>query len=425
MRGWTGRPRELYEGIPARERRLVAGAMALTTALVLVYLAVRHPIPLVGDMPEYDRYGRFFVDGRWWWSTTPFGEAHPSAWKAPGYPLWMGFWYQVLGASPLRVELVQALVCAPLGVLLTWLLGRRLFTPVVGVAAAYVVALLPLVWEYYALLYPEALAVPLILLVIYLFCERPPSPRLAVAVGVVSGVGILVRPSSVFLFAGVLAAWVIAAGWRRGTAMTALSIAVAALVVLPWTIRNYVVLDGFVPISIQDAAIHGVFNEESANDPVYPYAWRAFLEDNPAILEGPPVPDPELRSELQELALDYIEEHPFSVAEAFYWNGLSRYWDIRRPSNVVAEAPFAGGTRTMAWIGLIAHWILLPLSLLGLWRARARTALVVPLLAIALAASVVFTIGSATRYRAPIEPLIAILACSFVLGRNETRRPND
>jgi 4-amino-4-deoxy-L-arabinose transferase-like glycosyltransferase len=283
-----------------------------------------------------------------------------------------------------------------------------------------VVALLPLVWEYYGLLYPEALAIPLILLVVFLFLERSPSPRLAVGLGAVSGVGILIRPTSFFLFAGVLAAWVIAAGWRRGVAMTALSIAVAALVMVPWTIRNYVVLDGFVPISIQDAFIYGVFNEESANDPVSPYAWRAFLEDNPPILEGPRVPDPELRSELQDLALDYIEEHPLSVAEAFYWNGLSRYWDIRRPSNVVAEAPFAGGTRTMTWIGLIAHWILLPLALLGLWRARSRTSLVVPLLAIALAASVVFTVGSATRYRAPIEPLIAILACSVVLGRRET-----
>jgi 4-amino-4-deoxy-L-arabinose transferase-like glycosyltransferase len=287
--------------------------------------------------------------------------------------------------------------------------------------AAYIIAALPLVWEYYGLLYPEALAVPLVLLVVYLFLGRQPTPKLAIGLGVVSGIGLLVRPTSFFLFAGVLAAWVIAAGWRRGVALTALSVLVAALVVVPWTIRNYVVLDGFVPISIQDAFIYGVFNDESANDPEYPYAWRAFLEDNPDILEGPRVPDPELRSELQELALEYIADHPFSVAEAFYWNGLSRYWDIRRPARVTAEAPFVGGTKTLSLIGLIAHWIMLPLAIYGLWRLRGRPSLWVPLVAIAVTASVVFTVGAATRYRAPIEPLIAILAVYAVTQLSSLR----
>ena len=59
--------------------------------------------------------------------------------------------------------------------------------------------------------------------------------------------------------------------------------------------------------------------------------------------------------------------------------------------------------------------MLLPLALIGLWRARRRRALVLGVLAMALAASVVFTADSGTRYRAPLEPLIAVLACSAVL----------
>jgi hypothetical protein len=34
---------------------------------------------------------------------------------------------------------------------------------------------------------------------------------------------LLVRPTSIFLVAGMLAAWVIAAGWRRGLATTAIA----------------------------------------------------------------------------------------------------------------------------------------------------------------------------------------------------------
>ena len=99
----------------------------------------------------------------------------------------------------------------------------------------------------------------------------------------------LIRPSSIFVFAGVLAAWVLAAGWRRGHRLDgARRVAVAALTVLPWTIRNYVVSDGaLIPISVQDGAAYGTFNDEAANDPACPYAWRFALRDPPGGARGP------------------------------------------------------------------------------------------------------------------------------------------
>jgi 4-amino-4-deoxy-L-arabinose transferase-like glycosyltransferase len=333
-------------------------------------------------------------------------------WKAPAYPAWVGFWYELLGSSPLRLSLVQGLVMAPLGVLATWGLGRHLFGAGVGVVAAFVIAVFPLAWEFHGLLYPETLAIPLTTLVLLLFLARTPTPPLALAVGAAIGAAILVRPNSFFLFAGVLAAWMLAAGWRRGLGLTALSVAVAALVVAPWTIRNYVVTDGeFIPISIQDGAIYGTFNEVSANDPIYPYAWRFAFRDPPAVYENESS-DAEFRSELQQLAFDYIEEHPFSLVEAFYWNGLSRFWDVRRPGRAIDEVPFTGRSEGVAWAGLAMYYVLLPLALLGLWRARRRREVVLPLLVTALAASAVFTVASGTRYRAPLEPAIAVLAVS-------------
>ncbi len=221
-----------------RERWAICALALLSSAVVGVSILATEPIALLGDMGEYHSEGVFFTEGRPWWTTLPFGVAHAGAWKAPLYPAWVGLWYELLGASPVRVAIVQAVLLAPLGVVLTWLLGRRLLGPAAGIAAAAIVAVLPLVWEYYGLLYPEALAVPAALLLYVLFFERPPTPRLAIAVGVVAGLGLLIRPSSVFAFAGILAAWVLAAGWRRGTALTALAVAVAALTVLPWTIRT-------------------------------------------------------------------------------------------------------------------------------------------------------------------------------------------
>ena len=415
MSAAAARARARLARVPRRELWALGALLLLSSAVVLVYVAATEPIELRGDMGEYHSEGVFFTEGKAWWTTLPFGIAHAGAWKAPVYPAWVGLWYELLGASAARVAIVQGLVLAPLGVLLTWMLGRRLLGPAVGLGAAAIVAVFPLVWEYYGLLYPEALAVPAALLLYLLFLERPPTARLAVAVGVVAGVGVLIRPSSIFAFAGILAAWVLAAGWRRGSGLTALAVAVAALTVAPWTIRNYVVSDGeLIPVSVQDGAAYGTFNDEAAGDPTYPYAWRYALRDPPAVLEGPPVGDGELRTELQDAALDYIGEHPLSVLEAFYWNGLSRFWDVRRPAHAVDEAAPEGRSEGLAVAGIALYYVIGVAALVGLWRLRHRRTLVVPLLAMALAASVVFTVASATRYRAPLEPLLAILAVAAV-----------
>ena len=411
------RVRAFFAEIPRRERWLLAGAMLVGFACVAAYVASNRYHPLVGDMAEYDLQGALFTEGRAWWSTTPFGVEHATAWKAPGYPLWVGFWYSVLGQNATRVELVQAFL-SPVTVFMVWLLARRLFTPRVAIASAFVVALAPLAWQFYGLLYPEALAIPLTVLALLLFLGREPSAGRAIAVGAAIGVCMLVRPTSGFLFAGVAAAWVVAAGWRRGASMTALGVVVAALVIAPWTVRNAIESDGgFIPISVQDAAAYGTFNDAAANDPVYPYGWRPQVFEGGEVdfTEGRDLADEaRLRREFQDLAFDYLSEHPLSVVEAFFWNGLSRLWDVRRPARAMDEVPFEGRSEALTAIGLAVYYVLLPLALYGLWRQRHRRELLYPVLALALGAAIVFTVASGTRYRAPIEPLIAILACSVL-----------
>jgi peptidoglycan/LPS O-acetylase OafA/YrhL len=105
-----------------------------------------------------------------------------------------------------------------------------------------------------------------------------------------------------------------------------------------------------------------------------------------------------------------------SVPEAFFWNGLSRLWDIRARSRSLIEVSFEGRSRFVSEVGLDVYDVLLPLALLGLWRARRRRPLVLGVIALALAASIVFTADSGTRYRATLEPLIAVLACAGALG---------
>lgn len=406
--------RSLWPRLP-RERRLLIAAIVLGLVVRLLYVLLTSHLRLGGDEIEYDYEGRMIAAGHWWWSKVPYGIPHPSANKAPLYPLWVGTWYWLFGHHPMLVRLVQIPIGAAV-IWLSWLLARRLFGPRVAIATAVVVALYPLAWQYEQLLYPESLATPLVLAFLVLALTGQPSRRRAITAGAVLGVALLVHPTSLIVLAPLAVSLILRLGWARAATLTALTLGVAVVLVAPWTIRNAVVEHGFVPISLEDAAAYGTFNPVSANDPVFPYAWRP-IDASTGFLFDPRhrLGDVAFRDRLDRYAIHYIEHHPASVPSAFFWNGLSRLWDISHISHSLAQVHAEGRSRPVTLVGLYCYYALLVLTLVALWRWRRRRELVWPLLALALAASIVNTVDSGTRYRAPLEPLIAMLACSAVL----------
>ena len=407
----------------AGERRILVALCLLALAVRIAYvLATRH-LALAGDELEYDLEGRLLAAGHPFWTRAPYGILHASAWKAPGYPAWVGGWYALLGPHPLAVRLIQTL-SGPVEVTLTWTLARRLIGPRTALAAAGVLAVYPFAFQYQGLLYSESLAVSLGLALLVWALTGAPTLRRAAGAGLLLGLNLLVRPSAVMLLAGLLTWWWLTAGVRRAVALTVVTVAVAVAVVAPWTVRNAVVEHGFIPVSIQDAAGYGTFNAQSASDPVYPYAWRPDpLPDRDLFDPRHPRSDVALRAALSSRTRSYVVHHPGSLAAAFFWNGLSRLWDVRRPARALNEVAFEGRSRRLTQVGLAMYWAALALALVGLGRLwRRRRAFVVTALALALAASVVFTSDAGTRYRAPLEPLIVILACAALLGPEPVAR---
>jgi 4-amino-4-deoxy-L-arabinose transferase-like glycosyltransferase len=401
--------------VDRREVMILLGIITLGLALRIAFVLATKGHTLRGDEISYDAEGRLAADGMWFYTDRPFLIVHEGMWKAPGYPAFIGVVYTVLGTSVTRLLLVQTLI-GPITMFLTWLLARRLFDRRLALAAVGLAAFYPHMWQWELRMYPEGFALPLALLVMILVLERRPTVRRAAVVGLLMGAGMLVRPTQFFLFALIGVAFWLASGPRRGLALTGLSIAVAALVIAPWTIRNYVVADAFIPISMQDAAAYGTFNDDAKNDPRLPWAWRPRNARDADLLDpSRPLPDGEWRSAIQDRAKDYIKENPASVPQAFFWNGLVRTWDFQRPSNSLLGVDYDGRTYWISAVALGMWWVLLGAALVALWRLRARRSLVLPLLAAAAAASVVFTTVAATRYRLPLEPPVMLLALTVFL----------
>jgi 4-amino-4-deoxy-L-arabinose transferase-like glycosyltransferase len=412
LRRWSG-----ADDVADREVAILAGLVLAGLVVRVVYVLATRGYTLSGDQVEYDAIGRAAVDGHWFSTTFPYGELHTSAARPPGYMLFVGVVYSVLGVHPTRLLLLQTLL-GPVVIVLVWLLARRLFDARVAAVTAALAALAPNLWQFEGRIYSEALALPLAVLLLVLVLDRAPTVRLSVAVGVVLAVNLLVRPTSLFFVPVIVAAAWIAAGWRSALRHSAAVLAVAVLCIAPWTIRNYRLTDDLIPLSLQDMAVAGTFNDDAASDRVYPYAWRPYTIRDRDIF-GPQathrLSEGDLHREMLDRAKEYIEDHPSSVPKAFFWNGIVRTWDLRSPARILDEVPFEGRNRDVAKVAMVVYWVLLAAALVALWRLRARLELVVPLLLGAAAMSVVFTVAAATRYRVPYEPVVVLLASSTLV----------
>ena len=358
--------------VDRREAQILFLLIAFGLALRIVYVLATKGHTLQGDEITYDIEGRLAADGRWFYTDRPFGIVHEGMWKAPGYPALIGTVYSVLGTSVTRLLLVQTLI-GPVTIFLLWLLARRLFDRRLALVAAGVATFYPHLWQWEVRMYPDGLALP--------FALAGDDPRAGETAhrpprrggGGGDGCGDARAAHAVLPLRARRGGFLDRVGGPpRATAHRSLG-AVAATLIAPWTIRNYVVADDFIPISMQDAAAYGTFNDDSKNDERLPWAWRPLTTRDRDLLDPRrPIPDGEWRSRIQDRAYDYMKENPESVPLAFFWNGLVRTWDVWRPSNALLSVDFEGATYWIAAVGLGMWWVVLAAGLLALWRLRAR-----------------------------------------------------
>lgn len=238
-------------------RAVIAAATAgviLRLAFGLFYWVGK---PLTHDEREYLRLARNLAAGRGFVDDPPApadSEVLPAErfGRAPVYPAFLAV--ATLGGRglpptgepdrvPTSVTIVQALL-GGIGVLLVARIAGNAAGPAASIAAAWVAAVYPpLVWiASYAL--SEALYWVLALAAVAGLAPltdrtiddapRSTDVRHALFGGVLAGVAALTRPATI-VFIALVAGWL---AWRRRTAMGAVVVLGALVVILPWTIRN-------------------------------------------------------------------------------------------------------------------------------------------------------------------------------------------
>ncbi|HZZ78861.1 MAG TPA: hypothetical protein VFE62_10110 [Gemmataceae bacterium] len=183
----------------------------------------------------------------------------PTAHVSPLYPFILAGIYAVLPPYSLASMLLQSLLAmaafAVTLALLPWLARRAVLTEWAGWLAAFVLAVLPINFYYESFGDWEQ---PLAGLVFVLLCGCFLELRagawenraLIVGTGMATGIAALLSPSLVPAAGMMILAELVwpTAPRRRILAGAAGVLGIAALMVAPWTIRNYHALGGFVPL---------------------------------------------------------------------------------------------------------------------------------------------------------------------------------
>jgi len=403
--------------------RTVWLVLAVALAIRLLFILATPGHALVHDGRDYDRHARSIAQGQGYPSAIEPGRE--TAFRPPAYPYLLAGVYRLTGVEradaavrlvPARVTgaVIGTLIVALLGILVAQLWGRRVSLVAMALAAVYI----PLILIGGSTISEPLFAMLLVAALVVAIHHRRSRHRYryAVIAGVLAGLTILTRANALVLLLPLAIAVWDARPRRSWPALgpPAVLVVVALITVSPWTIRNAVVFDAFIPVSTQlGSAIAGTYNDAARNDTENPASWRALkhVADYASIYRGVRrTPEPVLEQRLRAAALRYVAENPLYVAEVGFWSTV-RMLDLagRRWSRHTASTIGVGPGWADA--GVVCFWIFAVLALFGAATRLARRApwfvWAVPGL---LFASVVLLVVETPRYRAGIDLFVVILA---------------
>jgi 4-amino-4-deoxy-L-arabinose transferase-like glycosyltransferase len=406
-----------------RARRLILAAVAagllLRLAFALLYWIEK---PLTHDEREYLTLSRSLASG----AGFVYDEALDSGTaqrfgRAPGYPLFLA----ALDAgrpppssTPVRVKVAQSV----LGAAAVWLIGAialRSQGTQAGVAAAFVAAVYPPLVSISAYALSESLYSLLALataFILQLAADRVNHPDgraarwLALAAGALAGVAALVRPA-MLLFLPLALAWLMFG--KRRTLAASMAIA-AAVVILPWTVRNLVVHERFVLIASEGGVTFWTGNHPLARG-------EGDLAANPELKAAelelrrrhPGLSSEELEPIYYGEAVRWIANHPTA------WAGL-----VARKAfyTIVPIGPsYAVHSARYRLASVVPYLLVLPLAAPGarrLWRSRRRPVALLLLAGSAILMCLVFF--PQERFRVPVIDPALIVAAAAMAGRADS-----
>lgn len=396
-----------------------------------------------GDSYQYVALANTMLEhGRFAMSAT----AEPESFRTPGYPLFIALILAVfkrLAFLPLAQILLVALSCG-----LIFFIGERFFSRGIAFGAAILFAIDPVVLTISFTAMSDILFVFVMLCGIYVLTVRRHISQNLLLGGVLMGIMTLIRPLGLYVIPLVLfwLVWEARAEWRTLCRTGALFLVGAALVVVPWMTRNYMLFNHF---SISSIGSYNLFFYEREFEHQYTGKPKGEITAEMYQKLGATTADTiesfRFADKNFALALQGIFAHPFAYTAFHLYSMVPFYFGSS--IDILNQSLYLRGLRTdlppqdinismLLRTGDVAGaikaltsnipvlierliWLVLCIAalfttIMAAYKRQQNTALIALFFSLILAFGLITGPVASARYRIPAAPLIFLLGCAGI-----------
>jgi peptidoglycan/LPS O-acetylase OafA/YrhL len=386
---------------------------------------------LAGDAFYYHTQANDIAHGRWFIDPSQYafyGRITPSAGHPPTYLLYLAAVSKFIGTSELTHRLASTLLGAAT-VFFVGVLARMLWDDRAGWIAAGLAAVYAHLWINDEMLMSESmyqLWTVIAIITVYRFW-RDPRRANAAWMGAAIAMMALSRAEATTLFPLLVIPLLIVltkVKTRERVALGAIACVIGGLVMAPWVLYN---MGRFVHPVVMSNGIGSTLMvancDQTYHQPYLGYWSVGCASTFPVLQHGD---ESEKEVAWRKQGIDYIKNHLDRQPEMVVLR-VARMWDVGFIGQNIY--PFNGALEGRGiWQSLIAtlqYLVLLPLAIHGLVLLHRRRITIIPFLAVA--AVITITAASTfgiTRYRAPVDALLPVLAAGAIVYRlDRSRRP--
>ena len=348
----------------------------------------------------------------------------PYSFNPPGYSFFLACSYILFGQHWFAVAFSQAAISI-LSAGLVYLTAKKLFNREAGMFAAALSSFYPYTVYHSSRVMDTTLFTFILLMVICFFVHvwQNGDWKKWLLLGALLGLGCLVRTTMLAVFISIAVWLIIVLGWKRGAvALTICSLGVM-LVVLPWTLRNFLVEDELIFISSK-----GMANTYMGNNPLtMEYISQGISLDKlwkDERFEWPPTGLSRADERRWYLAnvVEFANQYPSDYSRLLYRKLLS-FWS----PNINPSIEYSGGSNVWsddagALFGYsfksirnitytVSYVVLLALSVLGFANSiSSRHEAWLALLILLVYTFINVLVWTSTRLRIPLDSLLSIFA---------------
>jgi 4-amino-4-deoxy-L-arabinose transferase-like glycosyltransferase len=393
----------------------VAAIAAVAVALRVLYVATTLWDKPLGDDAQFYflestllAHGHFFV-APFVYTFSLGRQTLPTAAHPPLFTVLLA----VAHLAGVHTENAYRVLCCFLGAIVVVpvaLLGRDLAGERVGLLAAGLAALYPARVVADGDVFAESVYAALVatLLLLAYRTIREPTPRRAVAFGLVAGLAIMTRGEAILLFVLVALAVVVVldVGWRRRAVLLGPALVAAVVVVMPWTIYNATRFSEPVFVSTNEGGTFAGANCAATYNGPAIGLWIFGCE----FPHGKPLSGDDSQQDhaLRKQGFAYVSGHADRLPSVVGARIGRTFYVFRPEQSVIADT----GRGWTVFVVLAGYWATLALGIAGACLVhRRRTAPLAPMVVAVVSVVVTAAVFYANfRFRVPLDLVLIVLS---------------